>query len=260
MHYHKDKNDVRIYNIQEPQRHVPIQVTDDLNNPLNIFATLINDSNGREIAIHANTVIINHTGLNIYFTCGDEESKITTPLANQRNHNNFFLLNDEKFIVLSFNGFKSKPVAINAIGTSSTITLVNKKSKQKIEIIMEISLSLVAIDLDIYTNMITLVPRYIIYNLLDGYKFNVILEKGNSSKDLLLLKEGEKKQLYYTNYISEKEKEDDEANSTELLRFVPQDNSGENIWELTFVTRKEIVLHGQSLLPLFPAVEFELGW
>ena len=227
----KTKNDVRIYNIQEPQRHVPIQVTDDLNNPLNIFATLINDSNGREIAIHANTVIINHTGLNIYFTCGDEESKITTPLANQRNHNNFFLLNDEKFIVLSFNGFKSKPVAINAIGTSSTITLVNKKSKQKIEIIMEISLSLVAIDLDIYTNMITLVPRYIIYNLLDGYKFNVILEKGNSSKDLLLLKEGEKKQLYYTNYISEKEKEDDEANSTELLRFVPQDNSGENIWE-----------------------------
>ena len=37
--------------------------------------------------------------------------------------------------------------------------------------------------------------------------------------------------MYYTNYISEKEKEDDEANSTELLRFVPQDNSGENIWE-----------------------------
>ena len=63
------------------------------------------------------------------------------------------------------------------------------------------------IDLDIYTTMVTLVPRYILYNLLDKFSFDVYLELGANSRQLLKLSENEKKayQSAWNNLVERQE-------------------------------------------------------
>ena len=232
----RTKDKALIFNRKEQKAIVPIVVHDERDNPLELYASIISVDNGTEIILHANTLIINHTGLNIYFTCGYEENKVNTPIANQKNHNNFFLMNDEQFLVLSYNGFKSNAIPINALSTNTIIEMVNKSTKKKIELIMETTLSLVAIDLDIYTNTITFLPRYILYNQLGNYRIDVLLDNGNVVDKLDKLYPNEKKQLYYTTYHSRKNT--NSHYSEDVLRFLLIDVSdpsdkGRNIaqWE-----------------------------
>ncbi len=195
---------------------IPITVYDKFKNSITVYVSLFD----REIIVHANTIIINHTNLNLFFYYGEDENEIDNKVGNQKGTNNFFILDKHKFIKLIYNGYKSKPIAINTIGASSVIELVNTKLKTKIEIVIEIVLSLVDLDLDIYTNIITLSPRYIIYNLLKDYSVEIIYDNINRVIDrknnqiqkvnkLCTLNPGDKHPLYYTEYNKE-ESEDGE--------------------------------------------------
>ena len=210
----------------ENNTNIPITVYDKHNNSITVYVSLFD----REIIIHANTIIINHTNLNLCFYYGEDENEIENKVANQKGTNNFFILDNHKFIKILYNNYISKPIAINTIGASSVIKLINYKLKSKIEIVIEIVLSLVALDLDIYTNIITLSPRYIIYNLLNDYSVEIIHDNINNKvidiknkqiqkvNKLCILNPGEKHPLYYSEYNNENEGNGKNYKGTKLYK------------------------------------------
>ena len=93
------------------------------------------------------------------FKVGHEQDNIDYKVSNQKNNNNYYILNDEQFMQISYIGennnlFKSEPISISAIGNHYVIDLKNSVDKTQIELIMEISLSLLNIKLDLYCKII----------------------------------------------------------------------------------------------------------
>ena len=76
--------------------------------------------------------------------CGYDEKNVNKIVCNQKDHNNYYLMSNEKYILLRYNNYISKSIDINTLGTSTIIDLINTQNKTKIEIIMEIKLSLVS--------------------------------------------------------------------------------------------------------------------
>jgi len=157
-----------------------------------ICTQLINDSKNAVycIVFFARSLIINHTGLlsdNIKFYYLDDNDK-SIAVANQIFNYNFFIFNDQlyKNLIIKYFGkgeiFTSNKISFNAIGTTNIIELINEKNKKsKIEFILEINLSLVDSSLDIFTNILKLVPKFIIYNKLkDDINMNMIVEKSEN--------------------------------------------------------------------------------
>ena len=123
------------------------------------------------VVLHASSILINHTTLPLQVYGARKDQLIKIP--NQQKNFNFFILNDERNIVLSYNDeingiYTSKKIASNAIGTTSIVELTNAKNKnEKIIFIVDISLSLLNIEFDIYSTIVKLVPRIVIYNKLN---------------------------------------------------------------------------------------------
>ncbi len=202
----KENKDKKIY------KNIPILLYDDNNNCVTIFATLYKE---RKIIIYSNTILINHSNLNLYMNCGYDEKNVNKIVCNQKDHNNYYLMSNEKYILLRYNNYISKSIDINTLGTSTIIDLINTQNKTKIEIIMEIKLSLVSINLDLYTNIITLYPRFILYNKVKNYDFEVNIDKLQKLRVVNLLKYEEKQPFYYTNYFD----------SIIKFRPIPNDNN-----------------------------------
>ena len=199
------------------QRNV-IKLEDNENNNITIYSEVLNENRNSiyTIILFCGSVIINHSGLlceTLKFYYINDINKLTL-IPNQLFNYNFFLINDyeNKLIVLKYFGkneeevYISQIINISAIGTRTLVTLQkeqkilkkkkfndNLKNENKIEFIVEISLSLINKIYDLYTNIIKIVPKYIIYNKLDlninmkiltieEYKNNNVLEILNNSK------------------------------------------------------------------------------
>ena len=189
------------------------------------------------LILHANSILVNHSLLNLNFKIGHEEDSIDYKVANQKNNNNYYILNDEQFMQISYTGennnlFKSDPISISTISNHYVIELKNTVDKTQIELIMEISLSLLNIKLDLYCKIIKIVPRYILYNQLKNYDLDIYLDNIGSNKHFFLckLKREQKQPLYFTgtkekdllNWKTEESKNNKRNNEKQnIIRFTP---------------------------------------
>ena len=243
------KTNYTIYDIYKSQDNVTMSITlesDDVFDKSEIVVQVT--LNNKLIILHANSILVNHTDLNLYFKSGNKENNIKKIISNQKDNINYYLLNDEQYIQISYekknlinnindniennNLYVSEPISISGIGNNSFIELRNSSSKTKIELIMEISLSLLNIKLDLYCKIIRIVPRYILYNQLKMYDLDIYLDNINSNSHFFLcnLKKGKKHPVYFSGII-EKELITWEINDTNqehkknekqnIIRFIP---------------------------------------
>ena len=232
--------------------------------------------NNKLIILHANTILVNHSDLNLFFKYGNKEKNINKIMANQKDNINYYILNDETFLQISYekkklirsksvnvdiensNIYISEPISITALGNSSVIELKNNENKSQIELVMEISLSLLNIKLDLYCKIIKIVPRYILYNQLKVFDLDVYLDNINSEDHFFLcnLKKGKKHPVYFTG-IREKEIltwDINEPNNTHkksekqnIIRFIPHLRDDKNIEELKGMSEKEKDFYSYSV-------------
>ena len=159
------RNDVTIYDNKNkgPQRLIAFTVYDKQDNELILNAILVESSCNRIIIIYSSGMIINntHMGLKYYY----RKKKKIYEIAGQANSiGNVIPIYNHDFIYVMVDDMISDKLNLNSVGIS---TLVQCKKKDKIyEYIMDTYLSLVSKDLEIYTLIVTLSPRYIISNKL----------------------------------------------------------------------------------------------
>ena len=176
--------------------------------------------NNKLIILHANTILVNHSDLNLFFKYGNKEKNINKIVPNQKDNINYYILNDESYLQISYekkkiinnknvnscvnientNLYISEPISITGIGNNSVVELKNNENKTQIELIIEISLSLLNLKLDLYCKIIKIVPRYILYNQLKVFDLDVYLDNLDSEEHFFLcnLKKGKKCPLYFT--------------------------------------------------------------
>ena len=184
------KKEVTLVNLKENKTLIQIELENNERQSIIIYATII-ICDSVMVVFHSSSVLLNHTDLALKFWSIKKDQYI--PIPNQIKNYNFFLLNDEKNIMISYKNYQSKKIPINAIGTTSIVELSNYNDKnQKIEFIMDISLSLLHYELNLYTTMITLLPRIIIYNKLD-YKIRIAIE----SEEIADVQSDNKYGMYY---------------------------------------------------------------
>ena len=204
------KNSVVIYDIYKEYntnttfKSIPITLKRD--DPFDKTQIIIQVSlQNKLLILHASSILVNHSMLNLNFKIGHEQDDIKLNVPNQKYKNNYYILNDEQFLQISYNDednkvYKSDAISISAIGNHYVIDLKNNIDKKQIELIMEISLSLLNIKLDLYCKIIKIVPRYILYNQLKSFDLDIYLDNIGSNKEFFLcnLKREQKKPLYFT--------------------------------------------------------------
>ena len=241
------KNNYTIYDFFKNQDNITMAITlqsDDVYDKSEIIVQVT--LNNKLIILHANSILVNHTDLNLYFKSGNKENNINNIISNQKDNINYYLLNDEKFIQISYekknsidtlnienkNLYISEPIPISGIGNNSIIELKNTSSKTKIELVMEISLSLLNIKLDLYCKIIRIVPRYILYNQLKVYDLDIYLDNINSDYHFFLcnLKKGQKHPVYFSGIIekelitweiNDSNPENKKNEKQNIIRFIP---------------------------------------
>jgi len=173
---------------------------DESNNPIKLFIQIEDSFYTKSLIFYANAVIINQTMLDLKFYYLQGKKQIEIPgqnnsmNLNKEEEKNIYLIPDEKvFIVEVLNKEKktqncfSQPIRLNAIGLSSTLEC--KKGNELIyQFINDAHLSLVAKDLEIYTNIIRILPKFIIVNELK-IPINVCLENNKESPEIIKPKE-----------------------------------------------------------------------
>ena len=175
--------------------------------------------------------------------------------------NNYYILNDEQFMQISYNDddnkvYKSDAISISAIGNHYVIDLKNNENKTQIELIMEITLSLLNIKLDLYCKIIKIVPRYILYNQLKKFDLDIYLDNIGSNKHFFLcnLKREQKQPLYFTgikeiemlSWEIEEQKNNSKKNEKQnIIRFVPDSRNRDNIVNENGMLEKEIDINNR---------------
>ena len=226
----------REYNENDMIKSIPITlINEDATDKTHIIIQV--SLQNKLLILHANSILVNHSMLNLNFKIGHEQDNIDYKVSNQKNNNNYYILNDEQFMQISYIGennnlFKSEPISISAIGNHYVIDLKNSVDKTQIELIMEISLSLLNIKLDLYCKIIKIVPRYILYNQLKNYDLDIYLDNIGSNRNTFFcrLKREQKQPLYFTG-IKEKdllnwksnELKNNKRNTEKqnIIRFIP---------------------------------------
>ena len=233
------KKSIVVYDIYKEQDNFKsMQITLQSNDPTDKTEIIVQVSlKNKLLVLHVNSILVNHSMLDLNFQVGHKEKDINKKVANQKDNNNYYILNDEQFMMISHvdknnNAYISEPISISAIGNHYVIELKNTENKTQIELIMEISLSLLNIKLDLYCKIIKIIPRYILYNQMKTYDLDIYLDNIGSDKHFFLcnLKKEQKQPLYYTG-IREKEllalKLDESKNHQKkrdkhnIIRFVP---------------------------------------
>jgi len=152
-----------LHDNKKPQSLINFNVYDEKNISVTLSATCVEKNDAKYYVLHSPAVLINHTNMELYFYY--VKHKEFTPLAGQSDVSNIILLSDEKFLCLEDKGIKSKPFNISTVGITNMIEI--KNNNKLFEFVMSSELSLVAKDLEIYTNIITLRPKLIIFNKLN---------------------------------------------------------------------------------------------
>jgi hypothetical protein len=166
---------------------------DDKGFPVVLYASLLKGDT-KTLVIHSKGVIINNTLLDVKFYYG-KDTKKAIEVAGQKEIANVFLLSEEKYLILEFNGFLSHPFNVSAIGVTSVIECRRKNEKDKvIEFVMQSNLSLLSQDLDLYSTIITFSPRFVLYNQMN-HPILVSLHENHSETELL--RTHEKKAFYF---------------------------------------------------------------
>ena len=235
------------YNSSDIMKSIPITlINEDTSDKTQIIIQV--SLQNKLLILHANSILVNHSLLNLNFKVGHEEDNINCIVANQKNKNNYFILNDEQFMQITYVGennniYKSDAISISAIGNHYVIELKNSVDKTEIELVMEINLSLLNIKLDLYCKIIKIVPRYILYNQLKNYDLDIYLDNIGSNKHFFLckLKKEQKQPLYFTG-IKEKDllnwKTEESKNNKKnpekqnIIRFIPDMKNNDNNQEI----------------------------
>jgi hypothetical protein len=209
-------------------------VYDSSNNPLKLFATLVDWMDIRTIVIYSNGVIINNTMMDLKFyyvsknkrnlVAGQEEirRRISNKDVSSVNSNfisqgslggqekisynslnfsqNVLVISDEHKIAMEINHpnireVKSEAYPINAIGITTGVECRSSDNKLKFEFLMESHLSLVAQDLEIYTNIITIHPKFVIFNNLS---IPLLIASEGLSTSPEMIQPGDKKPFYFS--------------------------------------------------------------
>ena len=228
----KTKENIQLFNPNNKKK--PKKEEENINNSTELISVPIHDSNGNEtrlnvsiinseeklIVIHCSGFIVNETELSIkFYTLNKKDKHIE--IAGQNNEiANVFPIYNEKKIVIKYEinqaVFTSQPFPINAIGISTMVECV--RNDKKYEFVVGSKLSLVDESLDIYCEIVTVSPKFILYNQL---KFHSIVTVANRSE---ILRSNEKKAFYFYGKDSEskimirpldlEEKEDEDLPNT----------------------------------------------
>lgn len=172
-------------------------VEDQYKNKLKLCVCLI-DAKTRTIGIYSSGVLINNTLLdffNIYYF----NKKKKELVAGQGENVNILLLSDEKYMIIEYKDFISQPFSLGVVGINIMLELKNKQGR-KIEFFVESKLSLISPDLNIYSNILDISPRFIIYNKLDHEVLIGVLENSNEKE---IINSKQRKPFYFFGYGSE---------------------------------------------------------
>lgn len=222
--------------LQDSYYTISFFVYDSSNNPLKLFATLVDWMDIRTIVIYSNGVIINNTMMDLKFyyvnknkrsiVAGQEEIRRRGSTKDGSNINlnpniisqgssmgldkisykslnysqNVLVISDEHKISVELNNpnireVKSEAYPINAIGITTGVECKSNDNKLKYEFLMESHLSLVAQDLEIYTNIITIHPKFVIFNNLS---VPLLIASDGLSTSPEMIQPGEKKPFYFS--------------------------------------------------------------
>ena len=172
---------------------IELKVYDSNNNEVILYINLV-DSVNRVFVLYCAGVLINETLKDIKFYYVIKSKK--TPLAGQEDVANVLPLSNENKIMLDLDGYTSQAYSLNGIGISSVVQCC--KNKKIYEFVMNISLSLVAKDLEIYSLIVTFSPRFILYNKL---KLPMFISIENYEKTEILRPQ-EKQAFYFLGHSS----------------------------------------------------------
>jgi len=184
---------------------------DENNFPIKLYVQIEDNFYTKSLIIYANAVIINQTMLDLkfYYLQGKKHMEIpgqnnsSSNIINKQENKNIFMISDEKvFVVEVLNSDKktincfSDPIRLNAIGISSTIEC--KSGKELVyEFINDSHFSLVAKDLEIYTNIIRILPKFIIVNELNVPICICLNNENFSNKEIPEIIESQEKRPFH---------------------------------------------------------------
>lgn len=190
----KDK-DNNSNNILSPETFT-VSVFDSLNREAIICVSVVNP-NDKVIVLYCSGVLVNETVMNIKFYYLNKKDKKIELAGQTTDIANVLPLSNEKKIILNCDGYESKAYSTTSIGITTLVECVKKDKKY--EFIMGGKLSLVAEDLDIYCEILTFSPKFILFNQL---KYPLIVKVENNRKSEILRPE-EKQAFYFFGKSSE---------------------------------------------------------
>ncbi len=193
----RTKDQITLFNKKSKSVNEIFTMEDKYKNKLNLCVCLI-DTKTRTLGIYCTAVLINNTVLNnvsFYYYVNKKKNKI----AGQGENVNIILLSDEKYLIVEYRDFISQPLNLTIIGINTILELKNKEGK-KIELLVQSNLSLLSPDLNLYSNIFNISPRFVIYNKLD---YEVLLGVLENSTEKEIINSKQRMPFYFFGYGSD---------------------------------------------------------
>jgi len=193
----KTKNQITLYDRKNKIPNEMITIEDPYKNKLNIFVCII-DRKTRTLGIYCSAVLINNTlldNLKFFYFINKKKKNI----AGQGDNINIILLSDEKQLIIEYRDYLSQPLNLTIVGINTILELKNKDGK-KIEFFVQSNLSLLSPELNLYSNIFNISPRFIIYNKLDN---EVLIGVLDNSSEREIINSKERKPFYFFGYGSD---------------------------------------------------------
>jgi hypothetical protein len=187
-------------------------LNDEKGLPVKLYTSLVDYAESRVLVIYSNSIIIDNTLMNLKFFYSKDKNKFQE-IAGQKDsvHKNILMHSDEKFITIKYNNVASEPQPINTVGISSIVECRNMEAVYEFN--LSTNLSLVAKDLELYSVLVSISPRFVIYNNLK-IPILLCLHKGNSVPETII--PNEKRPYYFCGMT---------ANSLVCLRPIEEDEN-----------------------------------
>jgi hypothetical protein len=189
----KNKNEKDINAINNHIFNTSFTLFDEKGLPIKLYTALVDFNESRILVIYANSIIIDNTLMNLKFFYSKDKNKFQEIAGQKDNpYKNVLLHSDEKYITIKYHNIASEPQPINTVGISSIIEC--RSFDQIYEFNLSTNLSLVAKDLELYSALVTISPRFVIYNNLK-VPLLICLHKGNNVPETV--HPNEKKPYYF---------------------------------------------------------------
>ena len=197
-------NYITLYNINDSKQITKIILNEDKIPKIDILCTIIGDRRKKITAIlHPNSVLIIHSSLSCNFYYGKDNKGKNLVAGKLTNGNMYLLKSEQKYLnmecVAYGTNFIGKPFNIEVIGTTNSFELISKKANKKIEFLVDNNLFLLSTDLNLYCNIISIYPKYVLSNSLN----EKIIIRNLKNSEIIQLNSKNNNDFYFFGYGEE---------------------------------------------------------